>query len=186
MEEGAEKLNYYLYKFSIKPLQKARRHARAYIAFWIVLIIGYLYIFYSSLILGFDPNISRTARLILTGIMAIPFFFVMGYLFWFTGQFKMTKDGIFHKEFPFSEKLIPWSSITNVQRTMTDGGRSSIYDLFVICLNQEKKATTSPKKKRMKATSYYFWRQKRYFVIIYSTEREEYLIEKGFQIMDER
>ena len=98
----------------------------------------------------------------------------------------MTKDGIFHKEFPFSEKLIPWSSITNVQRTMTDGGRSSIYDLFVICLNQEKKATTSPKKKRMKATSYYFWRQKRYFVIIYSTEREEYLIEKGFQIMDER
>ena len=83
-------MEYFSYKFSIKPLPKARRVVRivtfTILLCFVILIYGFAF--------GIETDIPFVARMVGSTVIALLLLYGLLYFFWLTGQFKMTDTGV--------------------------------------------------------------------------------------------
>ena len=170
-------MEYFSYKFSIKPLPKARRVVRivtfTILLCFVILIYGFAF--------GIETDIPFVARMVGSTVIALLLLYGLLYFFWLTGQFKMTDTGVLCKTVLSRQKRIGWESVRSIKRTKMLQGRSEHLDVLVFNLNACGK-DLSEKTDFEQPAEFFFRKQKHFFVIMYSEERERFLSEHGFQI----
>ena len=167
----------FLYKFSVKPLPKAHR---VFSAVTIAILVVYFISIY-GFAYWIDNYYSFASHMIATGVIALLMIPPLQNWFWLAGKFKFTDAGILSKHFLHTKKLIRWETVCNIKRTTVKQGRNEHIDVLLFYLDTVRKKDSVIEQKEQ-THDWYFMRQKQYFVIMYSEDREDYLIGRGFQI----